>query len=73
MWKHETKIGPFFIVQKVKRFHIIYDGEDLGSYARPDQAADDLSGGHTDWPSIGIDTGELGIPDDLSEWEFLNP
>jgi hypothetical protein len=43
--------------------------ESLGSYSNPQQAADDLAGGHTFSISSGVDTATLGIPDDLGEWE----
>jgi hypothetical protein len=50
------------------RFRIMFGEDDLGSYATPEQAASDVSGGHTDSPSNGVDLGELGIPDDLGSW-----
>jgi len=71
MFRYSTGAGPFYIVEKNARFHVIYDDEDLGSYATPQQAVDDLAGGHTYWPSSGLDPSELGIPEDLSFWEHL--
>jgi hypothetical protein len=53
------------------RDHPVYDNVSLGSYARPEQAAEDLAGGHTSSISSGIDTSALGIPEDLSEWQRL--
>jgi hypothetical protein len=32
---------------------------------------DDLVGGSTVWPSVG-DPREFGLPDDLSEWDFVH-
>jgi hypothetical protein len=68
-YSFNTRAGTFHIVNRKGRFHIIFREEDLGSYATPEQAADDLAGGHTFSPSSGVDPGSLGIPGDLSEWE----
>lgn len=65
-WK--TRIGTFYIAEHAGRFHPVYEGESLGSYARPEQAAEDVAGGHTFSLPNGIDTATLGIPDDLGEW-----
>ena len=54
------------------RWAAMYEDEDLGHYASPRQALDDLSGGHTFSPSSGIDTADCGLPDDLSEWETIS-
>ena len=64
-----TRIGPFYIAKIGERFHPVYDDESLGSCARPEQAAEDLAGGHTFSISSGVDTADLGIPADLSEWQ----
>ena len=72
MWSYKTRKGTFFIVERDGRFHVIYDDEDLGSYSTPEQAADDLAGGHTSWPSSGVDPGELGISEDLGDWEVVH-
>jgi hypothetical protein len=63
-----TRIGAFYIAESGGRFHPVYEDESLGSYARPEQAAEDVAGGHTFSISSGIDTATLGIPEDLSEW-----
>lgn len=70
MWSYKTRAGTFYIIPIKKRFHALYEDEDLGSYITPEQAADDLAGGHTFWPSSGIDPGEMEISDDLGDWEF---
>jgi hypothetical protein len=64
----DTRIGPFYIAEAAGRFHPVYQDESLGSYARPEQAAEDVAGGHTVSISSGIDTAMLGIPEDLKEW-----
>lgn len=50
------------------RYHALFAKEDLGKYVNAAQAIDDLSGGYTFSHSSGVDTGDLGIPDDISEW-----
>lgn len=51
-----------------QRYHAVFDDEDLGNYGHPQQAVDDLCGGHTYSHSSGIDTAMLGIPEDLGDW-----
>ena len=68
----KTKIGEFFIVEHNGRFFPIFREESLGSYATPEQALDDLVGGHTFSPSSNIDTTKLGIPRELSDWDRLS-
>lgn len=64
----DTRIGPFYIAESDGRFHPVYQDESLGSYATPEQAAEDLARGHTFSVSGGTDTARLGIPEDVSEW-----
>jgi hypothetical protein len=71
LFVYRTRIGPFYIGEHQGRFHVLYDDENLGSYTRPDQAAEDVAGGHTFSPSSGVDTATLGIPEDIGEWERL--
>lgn len=72
LYSFETSKGIFYIGRSQDgRFHPIFDGESLGSYAHDWQAADDLAGGYT-FSVFGIsDTSELEIPHDLGEWEHL--
>lgn len=69
MYIYRTKVGDFSITLLRGRWHVVFREESLGSYASPQQAADDLAGGHTFTPSGGHDTSRLGIPADISEWE----
>lgn len=69
MWRYKTKEGTFYIVEKNGWFQVVFDNDSLGSYKTPQQAVDDLAGGHTFWPSSGVDPSELCIPEDLGEWE----
>jgi hypothetical protein len=73
LFVYQTRVGPFYIAEAEGRFHVIYEDESLGSYARPQQAAEDVSGGHTFSIASGIDTGTLGIPEDITEWQRLAP
>lgn len=70
-FKFMTRIGPFFITEQHGWFNAVFDSDSLGSYSSPEQAADDLAGGHTFSISNGVDTATLGIPEDLAEWEKL--
>jgi len=47
MYSYKTKIGVFYIIHRNGRWLAMYEDENLGSYISPQQAADDLSGGHT--------------------------
>ena len=71
LYVFHTGVGPFYIGERKGRFHPIYEGESLGSYATAWQAAEDLAGGHTFSISSVIDTATLGIPEDIAEWEQL--
>ena len=67
-----TPIGPVYIARSADgRFHPVYNDQDLGSYATPQQAAEDLAGGHTYSVRGRIDTAQLGITEDVSEWEHV--
>ena len=67
-----TSKGLFKIVQEqTGRWQAMFEDEGLGSYARPNQAAEDLAGGHTFMPSCG-DTEPLGIPAELSDWQSVS-
>lgn len=72
LYEFVTDAGSFYIGQSNDgRFHPIFDGDSLGSYAEAWQAAEDLAGGHTFSAGADIDTDSLGIPHDLSEWRRL--
>ena len=64
-----TRIGPFYITELVGRYHPVFNDQSLGSYARPEKAAVDLACGQTFSVVAGVDTSEMGIPSDLSEWQ----
>lgn len=64
----QSRAGLFVIERRGERWHPIFDGESLGSYASPQQALDDLCGGHTFSLAGGIDSSRLDLPEDLSEW-----
>lgn len=65
-----TRIGPFFIVPKPRGWYVMHDNDLLdGPFRTPQHAVDDLAGGHTPWPSSGVDPSTLGIPDDIGDWQ----
>ncbi|MFM0543991.1 hypothetical protein PQR29_04610 [Paraburkholderia strydomiana] len=66
----KTRCGVFYIVYRHGRWHAVLNDESLGSYISPQQAADDLAGGYTDWPN-GIDPSRLNIPADIGDWTFI--
>jgi hypothetical protein len=70
-WKYRTRVGTFFVRQSHGRWHALFEDESLGSYQTPAHALDDLVGGHTFWPSNGVDPSTVGLPTDLSEWEIV--
>jgi hypothetical protein len=70
-WQFETQRGTFRIVPRSGRFHPFYGDEDLGSYHSVEAALDDLVGGHTFFPSNGIDPSTCGLPDEIAEWTFI--
>jgi hypothetical protein len=69
-YEFKTRAGAFRIVPRANLWLAMFEDENLGPYNSPQAALDDLSGGHTDWPSCG-DPSELGLPDDLSDWPFI--
>lgn len=73
MWHYKTHKGTVSIVPKNGRYHVFYNGDSLGSYASPEQAADDASSGSTFSPRNGVNLGDLGIPSDLPDWNRGNP
>ena len=70
-WQYTTRRGTFRIVPRQGRFHPLYEDEDLGSYHSVAAALDDLVGGHTFFPSNGLDPSECGLPDEIGEWTFV--
>lgn len=66
-----TRVWPFYIAEFEGRFHPVFRDESLGGYHSAASAADDLAGGHTFSIPGGIDTGDLGIPSDINEWQVF--
>jgi hypothetical protein len=67
-YSHPSRIGLATIVLKTGRWHIVIDGENLGSYHAPQPALDDLVGGHTESHSRCSDTSGLRLPSELADW-----
>jgi hypothetical protein len=70
-WEFRTPRGAFRIMPTDGRYVAAFEDENLGSYFTAEQALDDLVGGSTVRPSVG-DPRKLGLPDDLSEWDFVH-
>jgi hypothetical protein len=69
-YQYTTPAGTVSLIpESGGRYKVMFGDENLGSYHSPEAAADDVSGGHLFSPSDGTDLGELGIPNDLHEWE----
>lgn len=66
---YRTAIGLFRIVEEGGEFSPYFGEVSLGQYREPQFAADDLADGCTKRMPNGVDTGTLGIPHDLSEWD----
>ena len=73
LYVYETAAGAFYIAEHEGRFHPVFREESLGSYATAQQAAEDLADGHTFSLPGGVDPSDLGIPDELEEWEKIPP
>ena len=69
-YRVKTRAGLFRIVPHQGRWVAMFEDEALGSYISPQQAAEDVAGGHVFWPSCG-DTSVFGIPEDVSEWDLV--
>ena len=67
-WKYQTRIGMAKIININGKWRAMIGDEDLGHYSTPQKALDDLAGGYTFSHSSCVDTSELGLPDELSEW-----
>lgn len=66
---YPTAKGPVFIGRSTDgRYHPVWCGESLGSYANVAAAIDDVAGGHTFSPSDGTDMDSLGISADHGDW-----
>jgi hypothetical protein len=70
-WTVDTRRGTFSIRPLHDGWCPFFEDERLGWYHSPASALDDLIGGHTDWPSAGFDPSEIGLPEELSEWNFV--
>ena len=74
--QYDTRVGTFYIKQSQDgRFHPIFNGQDLGSYAKLWQASEDLANNDTisvSHPKTGklLDTSEFGIPENSTEWNM---
>ena len=70
---YQTAIGPFYIAENCGRYHAVFAGESIGSCTCADQVAAVLAYGYK-FSFLGaepgeLDTSDLGIPLDLSNWK----
>jgi hypothetical protein len=70
-WQYKTKFGIFRIVPRAGSFNPFFEDEDLGAYHSVEAALDDLIGGHTFFPSNGLDPSTCGLPDEITGWAFV--
>jgi hypothetical protein len=70
LYSFTTRVGVVSIVVTDNgRFHPEFEGDTYGSYANITLLLADLCGGHTFSFPRDIQTEDLEIPDDISEWE----
>jgi hypothetical protein len=67
-YRYRTVAGVFEIVPRRHRWHILFEGQDLGGYATARQAADSVAAGLSFFPSNGVDPGTLSISHELRDW-----
>jgi hypothetical protein len=69
IWTIQTRHALWAIAQSADgRWHPMFENEDLGSYHSPEQALEDLVGGHTFRPASGLDPSTCGLPAELADW-----
>jgi hypothetical protein len=67
---HRTQWGTFQILQQRDgRWAVMFEDENLGSYHSAIAAHDDLIGDHCFSNSASLDTSQVGLPEDLADWE----
>jgi len=71
-YRFTSKKGAFYIKPKSGLWHPFFEDEDLGGYTTPQTALDDLAGGHTFFPSSGLDPSTCGLPDEVGDWEIVS-
>jgi len=71
-YMYQTPIGPFYIIKHQSYYHVVYDGVSFGICPRAGELAAVLGYGYKfKNPSADfdeIDTSNLGIPCELSDW-----
>ena len=75
-YEYRTSIGKFYIVEQNDRYHAVYAGFCIGSCQRPEELSAVLGYGYR-FNLFGTEFGEintfnLGIPSDLSDWTNHN-
>ncbi len=65
---YDTSAGSFLITEIDGWWYVLLEDQDLGKYATPKEAAEDLVAGRAFPPDHCIVISELGIPRDIYEW-----
>ena len=68
-WQYHTSVGTFSIRPTEGGFAIMFEDQAFDNYPTPDLAAQALAHGHTF--AAGPETADLGIPEDISDWKFV--
>ena len=70
LYFYSTSVGVISIWTNRSFYYLEFEGGFYGSYASLPELTDALKNGRTDKPfPRGIQTENLNIPDDLSEWK----
>ena len=62
-----TRHGTWSIDRIDGWYRVFFEKENLGHYASPFVALDELTGGSCEWPGV-LDPSECGISDDFEDW-----
>lgn len=77
LYSCQTRAGTFYVgIAPDGWFHPVYNGQSYGRYAKPWQAAEDLSQNatfpvHDQSTGERLDTSSIGIGPGLSQWERM--
>ena len=68
-YEYRLRSGTFRIIQDRAGWQAFFGDEHFdGPYPTAQGLAEDIANGHTAWPSCG-DPSQLGVPEDLSDWQ----
>lgn len=71
-FRHDSSTGPFFIhLEADGRWHVVWEGDDLGSFDSPEVAAEEVADGCTFWPKSG-NPALMNLSPELKAWTPLD-